>query len=164
MVRDALKPGLIQQVENTIAPGTPDTYYACGGISGWLELKVANHIPARGTTSVFKSLNRGMELEQEAWIYQCARNGGNANGLVRILNRDFLVPGMVIHSFNTMSYPEFLQFEVELKDLKAILKFYATATTGDNHAPDTTLPLRQYSIWYDQVRHDFRPSAEGILL
>lgn len=163
-IRDRLKPGFVQQVENAVGPGTPDTYYAFEGVSGWLELKFGREIPKRDTTAVFKSLNRGLELEQESWIYQCARNGGNAWVLAQIVDRYFLVHGMIAHDFNVMTYPQFERYELDLKHLKAIVKSYAVAGTGDNHASWKCEPPHPHSLWYSQVRYAFRPSAEGIFL
>jgi AraC-like DNA-binding protein len=120
-VRDALKPGLIQQIENMVGNGVPDTYYAVKGVQGWLELKYAENIPARASTAVFRSLNRGLDVEQEAWIFKCAQHGGVAHVYAQIGKRCYLVPGHLAYQFNAMTHEEFQEFYVEQKDLREAL-------------------------------------------
>ena len=161
-VRDILKPAFVLQVENVVGTGTPDTYYAFDNQSGWLELKIAATIPARPGTVVFKSLNRGLELEQEATLYEIARHGGNSWALAKIVNKCYLVPGMIAHDFNVMTMPDFQKFEINLCDLRAVLKSYASVRTIYNHNPYKAGSFLEYSLWYEPRKYVFRPRAEGI--
>ena len=162
-VRDLLKPGLVQQIENAVGPGTPDTFFAIEGIMGWLELKVARKLPAKDTTAVFKSLNRGLELEQEAWLYQAARFGGGKSWvLARLPGFKVLVPGILAHEFNLMTLKNFERWKIELCDLRATIRFYATEGTVDTRTFGKGKRLHPRSVWYMQDLREFHPTAEGI--
>ena len=126
-VRDALKPGFVQQIENLVGLGVPDTHYVVEGKSGWLELKFAENIPARASTAVFKSLNRGLDIEQEAWIFKYAQHGGIVHMLPQIGKRCFIVPGYLAYQFNTMTCEEFEPYACELKNVRAYLASCAVA-------------------------------------
>ena len=121
-VRDCLKPGFVLQVENSVGYGTPDTHYCFEGISGWLELKFGENIPARHATPVFKSLNRGLEVEQEAMNYKYAQNGGKNSILAQIGKCCYIVPGIRAYEFNTYTMEEFQQYLILLKNLREYLK------------------------------------------
>jgi hypothetical protein len=161
-IRDLLKPGLIQQVENVVGPGTPDTYYSFERVSGWIELKVAREVPKRSGTAVFKSLNRGLEVEQEAWLYQAYRHGNNAFVLCQLATRYFMLPGFLSYSFNKMHYSQFDRFELRKKDLRAILISYAAGETIDTRSACTSLPQLSGSVWYAPDLCDFRQEAAEI--
>ncbi len=122
-VRDALKPGLVQQVENMIGKGTPDTYASVKGWHGWLELKYADKLPARDSTAVFKSLNRGLEVEQEAWAFKSWQYApGSAWILAQIGNGYYLVPGKASYSVNEMTLSQFEVYRIaSLEDLRLAL-------------------------------------------
>jgi len=120
-VRDALKPGFVQQIENIVGEGVPDTHYCIEGNIGWIELKYAENLPVRATTAVFKSLNRGLDVEQEAWIFKYVQHGGNAFILPQIGRRYYLVPGKLAYEFNTMTLSQFDHYRIELKQVRGLL-------------------------------------------
>lgn len=128
-VRDLLKPGFVQQIENIVGAGVPDTHYAVQGRIGWLELKYAENVPARAGTAVFKSLNRGLDVEQEAWIFKYAQHGGIVHVLAQVGKRYYLVPGHLAYTFNTMVCEEFEEFALRLPDLRATLITCGSART-----------------------------------
>lgn len=159
-VRDLLKPGFVQQVENSVGPGTADTYFALGRCSGWIELKVAREFPKRENTPVFKSLNRGLELEQEAWLYQCARNGGNSWIFAKIVTWYVLVPGYYSHFFNSMTLEEFRRYEILPGDLRGVIVSYAVGEIDDTRTSCTGRSPPPCSVWYEEGLYDFRLMAE----
>ena len=125
-VRDALKPGFVLQVENAMQSGTPDTYVGLIEWRGWLELKYAREIPARATTGVFTSLNRGLEVAQEATLFKMWQHSpGSAWVYVRIEKDCYLVPGEQSYEFNAFTLSDFQKFSCALNFLRGRLVDYS---------------------------------------
>lgn len=119
-VRDALKPAFVTQVENAVAMGTPDTFAAYDERAFWLELKFGEVIPARASTPVFKSLNRGLTVEQEATLFQMWQHyPGLSWILARIGKQFYVVEGNLSYAFNEMTLAQFDEkCRIELKELR----------------------------------------------
>jgi len=118
-VRDILKPGFVLQVENAMATGTPDTYVGLQEWHGWLELKFGTEVPARPTTGVFTSLNRGLEVEQEATLFKMWQHSPGSAWVYARLNKDcFLVPGNRAYDFNAFTLAELQPFACGLNFLR----------------------------------------------
>lgn len=69
--------GWFQRVESTAGTGVPDVHYILGGVSGWIELKIAPMHPDRAV-----ALSNRIRPAQRAWIARYARAGGRAYVLV----------------------------------------------------------------------------------
>lgn len=121
-VRDALKPAFVLQVENGVVMGTPDTYACFEGRGFWVELKFAEVIPARASTSLFKSLNRGLTVEQEAVLFKMWQYAPrSAWVLLRIGKAHYLVPGYLSYNIVDFTLAEFAPYELKLSDLRSTL-------------------------------------------
>lgn len=111
------------QVENGIANGTPDTYASVmlgsAHWRGWLELKYGENVPAKASTGVFKSVNRGLSVEQEATLFKMWQHGvGSAYVLARVVKSVYLVPGRLAFEFNAMTVDDLAFWEIDLSELR----------------------------------------------
>lgn len=109
-----IKPCFWRRIENQAGAGDPDVHFVIDGISGWLEGKYAREIPKNLLTPVFKSLNRGLDTEQENWLYDYCRQGGLAWVFARIGKDYILVPGIRALDFNSMTLSQFDMYRVNL--------------------------------------------------
>lgn len=128
----------VQTIETETGPGVPDVWYThplhtreagttgvlqgVQSTSGWLELKVVQAIPTRPTTSLFKSLNHDLSIEQANWIDLCLRFGTKADILVAYKQEMFLVPGRYNENFNELTYSELRKFIVSKEQLVQLLR------------------------------------------
>lgn len=116
-----MRPCFWQRIENSTCGGIPDIYFGISGIFGWVEGKYARVIPTNPLTPVFKSLNRGLEVEQENWLYDHARNKGLCWIFARIRKDYILVPGIRALDFNNMTLSQFDPYRVELDMIRMYL-------------------------------------------
>lgn len=119
----------VQAMETgAIADGVPDMWYSkkigAEGVtlrSGWLELKKVRTIPAKMSTSLFRSLNHGLSNYQVNWIESCVGAGTRASILVAYERRYFFVPGRYANDFNDFTWDDLQKFEVMKDDIPGFL-------------------------------------------
>lgn len=117
---------MVQPIEDSTTPGVPDLWYCAKHsgrtISGWIELKHVKQMPAKDTTSLFKSLNHGLSIEQVNWIDLCLRHGGNVVILVGYKSEYFLVPGELAETFNDFNEYRLRHYAVQKQNIPDILE------------------------------------------
>lgn len=111
----------VQAIESETNPGIPDMYYR-KEVGGWLELKDIKIMPVRECTSIFKSYNHPLSVEQANWISLERRHGGNADILVGYRDELFFVPGYYAEKFNDFVEPVLRGFTVTKDELIDLLK------------------------------------------
>lgn len=93
------------RIENGLSAGTPDVFYAWGGVQGWIENKYRPTAPVRDTTVVFPEGQRGsMRKEQRAWWIQYLAARGRGLIMAGVEGQSFMwhaSPGLVM-GFNKM--------------------------------------------------------------
>ena len=94
-VRPALAPfGVLTRIENAVDLGTPDVAYCLRlkplvpAVAGWIELKVLENLPARGSTPVRID---HLTWEQVRWGEMWVEAGGLAWMLLRAGDRHILM-------------------------------------------------------------------------
>lgn len=102
----------VQAIENEVGPGVPDVWYVVEATQRWLELKYIQQMPKKAETSVFRSLNHGLEKEQVNWIELCINKGGKAAVLIGYKNEYFLIPGYMARLVNDFTETELRKFTV----------------------------------------------------
>lgn len=117
---------MVQSIETgAIAEGVPDLWYSiASGIvthSGWLELKKVREMPKKRETSVFKSLNHPLSVEQENWIGMAADHGTRVDILVAFERDYFFVPGQYAPKFNSFTQADLRKFQVKKDDIPRLL-------------------------------------------
>ena len=119
---DQMRPCFWRRVENQTGSGDPDVHFGIDGTFGWIEGKYARVLPANPLTPVFKSLNRGLDVDQENWLYDYARQGGLCWIFARVTEHYILVPGKMALEFNNMIWSRFDPYRIELD----MLRYYLT--------------------------------------
>ena len=79
-----------QRIETSTAPGVPDLNYCIDSISGWIELKRVNTVPARSSTILKIPHFTG---EQRGWLLKRASCGGRCFVALRAGEETFLFLG-----------------------------------------------------------------------
>lgn len=121
VLRDAhaqMRPCYWLRIENQTGAGVPDVHFGINGVFGWIEGKYARVMPANPLTPVFKSLNRGLDVEQENWLYDYARQGGLCWVFARVVDKYVLVPGIRAIEFNSWCWSQFDPYRIELDMLR----------------------------------------------
>jgi hypothetical protein len=86
-----------------------------------MEGKYARSLPATPLTAVFASINRGLTVEQENWLYDHARQGGLCWIFARVVDSYVLVPGIRALDFNAMTWSQFDPYRIELDMMRLYL-------------------------------------------
>lgn len=114
----------VQSIESETNPGMPDMYWRKGE-AGWLELKHVKVLPKRETTSLFKSLNHPLLIEQINWIDLELEHCGRAEILVGYQRDYFLVPGEQCRQFNDFTWNDLQRYKVDKYDIPYLILEYA---------------------------------------
>lgn len=120
-VHNFMRPCFWYRIENSTGSGVPDVHFGINRIFGWIEGKYARVLPANPTTAVFKSLNRGLEVDQENWLYDYARQGGLCWVMARVLEAYILVPGIRALEFNSFTWPQLDPYRIQLDMIRMYL-------------------------------------------
>lgn len=105
--------GVVDRVENTLGSGMPDVYYNMGGVTGWLETKVA-----KGDEVHFEKF-------QPNWMRKHLR-AGLSRIFVVVMHRDSaIIVYRAQDVVDTPMYPQNDKLVVQLSDLPPyVLKMY----------------------------------------
>lgn len=116
-----------QRHEDKLTPGIPDTSYACGGVSGWVELKTYDNWPQDPDEPLSWS---DLKPEQVNWLIARGRQCDRCYILLEVgknpkTSEWLLIPWQVLRKVTVMNPPELRANSVArgIGPLKPIARF-----------------------------------------